>query len=114
GDKKWLFYKRRNKGNMDEGAFTPNQVKILQELMQWCGLELQKTMSDQMAKLIMEALGNGKMPNSNGEGSSHSGEKNSTQPPPKFFKGTFLPKESHKAFEEPLMVEIIEVCNKEY
>ncbi|KAH9299712.1 hypothetical protein KI387_031394, partial [Taxus chinensis] len=37
----------------------------------------------------------GKSPNSNGEESSHSGERNSTQPPPKFFKGIFLPKENN-------------------
>ncbi|KAH9292637.1 hypothetical protein KI387_042182, partial [Taxus chinensis] len=114
GNKEFLFYKRRNKVTMDDGAFTSDQVKFLQELMQSCGMELQKTMSEQMTKLIKEALGNGKSPNSNGEGSSHSGEKGSTQPPPKFFKGTFLPKDTHREVEEPSMVEAIEACNIEY
>ncbi|KAH9321750.1 hypothetical protein KI387_016389, partial [Taxus chinensis] len=114
GNKEFQYYKRRNKGNMDDGAFIVDQVRFLQELMQGCGLELQKTMSEQMTKLIIEALGNGKMPDSNGEGSSHSGEKNSSRPTPKFFKGTFLPRENHRGVEEPSMVETIEACNKEY
>ncbi|KAH9320577.1 hypothetical protein KI387_015216, partial [Taxus chinensis] len=85
-DKKWLFYKRRDKRNMDEGAFTSDQVKFLDELMQRCGQELQRSMSELMPQLLKEAVGKDKNVSSN-EGSSHKGGSTS-----KFFKDVFLPK----------------------